>query len=113
MRQYEMFELKLLGDAPAGSEALVDVEAVFRNGGSSQTFRGFYDGDGVYKVRYLPGRTGTYTWARSAQRARRNVSLRNPMDWYARRTAILFMRMAHAIRRSGRRCMRSFTRNKN
>ena len=62
MRQYEMFELKLLGDAPAGSEALVDVEAVFRNGGSSQTVRGFYDGDGVYKVRYLPGRTGTYTW---------------------------------------------------
>ena len=51
MRQYEMFELNLKGHKPEGSEALADVEAEFTCGGNVQKVKGFYAGDGMYKVR--------------------------------------------------------------
>ena len=62
MRQYEMFELSLRGAPPSDSEALADVEASFTTGCTTQTVKGFYDGDGVYKVRYYPSTPGFYTW---------------------------------------------------
>lgn len=62
MRQYEIFELKFKGDKPAGSEALADVTAEFTCGKDCWKVKGFYDGEGTYKVRFLPQNTGTYTW---------------------------------------------------
>ena len=62
MKQYEMFELQFNGQKPAGSEALTDVTAEFSNGEESWKVKGFHDGDGTYKVRFLPQKTGTYTW---------------------------------------------------
>ena len=62
MIQNKMLELSFKGEKPEESEALVNIEAVFTNGETSQTVKGFYDGDGVYKVRFLPSKAGTYTW---------------------------------------------------
>ncbi|MDO5336639.1 MAG: DUF4038 domain-containing protein [Eubacteriales bacterium] len=62
MKQYEMFELKLNGSRPEGSEALADVSAQFSCEGESWDVKGFYDGNGAYKVRFLPQKTGNYTW---------------------------------------------------
>ena len=62
MKQYEMFELQFNGQKPAGSEALTDVTAEFSNGEESWNVNGFYDGDGTYKVRFLPQKAGTYAW---------------------------------------------------
>lgn len=62
MKQYELFELSFQGTAPAESEALVDVEAVFSCNGKDYRVKGFYDGNGTYKVRFLPRECGTYTW---------------------------------------------------
>ena len=62
MRQYEMFELNLKGHKPEGSEALADVEAEFTCGVNVQKVKGFYAGDGMYKVRFLPRECGTYRW---------------------------------------------------
>lgn len=62
MKQYEMFELQFNGRKPAGSEALTNVTAEFSNGEESWNVKGFYDGDGTYKVRFLPQKAGTYTW---------------------------------------------------
>lgn len=62
MIQNKMFEMALQGKAPIGSEALADVEAVFTDGETTQKVKGFYDGNGVYKVRFLPRKAGTYTW---------------------------------------------------
>ena len=62
MKCYEMFELKLNGDEPEGSWAEVDLKATFECGDEKRTVKGFYDGDGVYKIRFLPQKTGIYHW---------------------------------------------------
>lgn len=62
MIQNKMFELVFQGEKPDGSEALADIKAVFTNGNSSQSVKGFYDGNGTYKVRFLPREAGVYSW---------------------------------------------------
>lgn len=62
MKQYETFELSFEGEEPKGSFALADIKAVFTLGDESKTVNGFYDGKGIYKVRFLPAKLGTYSW---------------------------------------------------
>lgn len=62
MIQNKMFELVFQGEKPDGSETLTDIKAVFTNGNSSQSVKGFYDGNGTYKVRFLPREAGVYSW---------------------------------------------------
>lgn len=62
MRQYEMFELEFRGTEPEGSFVEIDLEAVFSCEGEKRTVKGFYAGNGIYKVRFLPEKAGTYTW---------------------------------------------------
>lgn len=62
MIQNKMFELVFQGEKPDSSEALADIKAVFTNGNSSQSVKGFYDGNGTYKVRFLPREAGVYSW---------------------------------------------------
>ncbi len=62
MRQYEMYEIVLKGSAPEGSEASVDVSAVISHNGQKKQVRGFYAGNGVYKIRFLPEESGLYSW---------------------------------------------------
>ena len=62
MVQNKMFELVFQGEKPDSSEALADIKAVFTNGNSSQSVKGFYDGNGTYKVRFLPREAGVYFW---------------------------------------------------
>lgn len=62
MRQYEMLELSFNGKPPEGSEALADIAAAFRLGDAETCVRGFYAGNGVYKVRFLPEQSGTYRY---------------------------------------------------
>ena len=62
MRQYEMAEIAFKGAAPRGSEAVIDLNAVFSKNGKDIAVKGFYAGDGVYKVRFLPEEAGSYEW---------------------------------------------------
>ena len=62
MRQYETFELAIPGPVLSDHWAQADVQAVFTHGGITVTVPGFYAGDGVYKVRFLPMESGEYTW---------------------------------------------------
>lgn len=62
MIQNKMFELVFQGEKPDGSETLADIKAVFTNGNSSQSVKGFYDGNGTYKVHFLPREAGVYSW---------------------------------------------------
>lgn len=62
MECFKTFELSLQGDQPSGSRTEVDVTAVFTNGGERVSVKGFYDGNGTYKVRFLPRKTGTWHW---------------------------------------------------
>ena len=62
MKQYEMKEFVFSGKAPEGSQAQVDVSAVFTCAEESVTVKGFYAGNGQYKVRFYPRHTGLYQW---------------------------------------------------
>ncbi len=67
MRQYEMFELKFEGKEPVGSAAAVDVTAEFTHTAADgkqtvKAVKGFYAGDGIYKVRFYPAEAGIYAW---------------------------------------------------
>ena len=50
MRKYELFELTFQGPEPTGSMASVDLEAEFVQNGVSTAVKGFYAGNGIYKV---------------------------------------------------------------
>ena len=57
MRKNELFELAF-ENLPDGGE----IRAEFSRGGEAKTVPGFYAGDGVYKVRFLPKAAGEYRW---------------------------------------------------
>ncbi|MCD8067348.1 MAG: DUF4038 domain-containing protein, partial [Lachnospiraceae bacterium] len=64
MRQYEMCELKLHGPVLTQNYAAIDLTATISNanGSDSRKVKGFYAGDGEYRVRFLPKEAGTYTY---------------------------------------------------
>ncbi len=62
MRQYETFELTFSGSAPRDQWAAIDLEATFTCGQKTTAVKGFYDGGGQYKVRFLPEEPGEYFW---------------------------------------------------
>lgn len=62
MLQNTVFELSFPAAAPAGNEAQPDLTAVFTHEGQLITVKGFYDGEGQYKVRFLPEQPGECRW---------------------------------------------------
>ncbi|WP_082104496.1 DUF5605 domain-containing protein [Demequina soli] len=56
--------LELRIDGPSHGNPFVDVElhAVFADGDEERTVGGFYDGDGVYRVRFLPPHAARWTY---------------------------------------------------
>ena len=68
VEQWGIFELTLKG--PAGGNPFVDVQlsAEFRLGGKTFEPTGFYDGDGAYKVRFMPDATGKWTYLTKSNR---------------------------------------------
>lgn len=60
MTQYKPFELTYTLPEPKGSYVDINLTAVFEHDGCETTVKGFYDGDGVYKLRYLPLKAGLY-----------------------------------------------------
>lgn len=62
MRQYEIFELTINGPVLHDNYAQVDLSAIFTDKSGSKQIKGFYAGDGVYKVRYMPEVTGLVSW---------------------------------------------------
>ena len=60
--QYEMTELCVHADAPAVSQTEVDLSAVFRREDQTWNLKGFYAGDGCYRVRFLPEEAGVYQY---------------------------------------------------
>lgn len=67
MKQYQMFELEFLGSEPNDSKTAVSLNTVFEWKNSedrwvSKEIKGFYAGNEIYKVRFLPEEPGEYTW---------------------------------------------------
>jgi len=66
--KWDIFELELKG--PDTGNPFVDVrfEAVFSNGVKTVQVPGFYDGDGVYRVRFMPDATGPWNYETKSNR---------------------------------------------
>lgn len=62
MRQYETFELTIHGAEMPSAWAQANVKAEFAHGDGTVTVPGFYAGNGIYKVRFLPMEAGEYAW---------------------------------------------------
>lgn len=62
MKQYETVELAWKGPMPQESYVDVDIKAVIAGKGEEWAIKGFYAGEGIYKVRFLPKEAGVYTY---------------------------------------------------
>ena len=69
VEQWGVAEVVLRG--PSGGNPFTEVELSARVslGDRSLEVAGFYDGDGVYRIRFLPGRPGEWRYATRSNRA--------------------------------------------
>jgi len=68
VEQWGVFEIELKG--PADGNPFVDVQlsARFSDGAQTIEVEGFYDGDGVYRLRFIPPCAGRWTWVTHSNR---------------------------------------------
>ncbi|MBQ8639122.1 MAG: DUF5605 domain-containing protein [Lachnospiraceae bacterium] len=62
IRQYGTWELALPGKTDGNPFADYEIFAEVNGEKESRVVRGFYDGDGIYKVRFMPSCTGSYSY---------------------------------------------------
>lgn len=60
IEQWKVFELSLTGPKNGNPYTDIDFSAIFSNSRDQVLVRGFYDGDGQYKVRFMPERLGEW-----------------------------------------------------
>ncbi|HKJ42872.1 MAG TPA: DUF5060 domain-containing protein [Sunxiuqinia sp.] len=60
--RWDIFELTIHADAPGNPFIGIGFSATFTNGKETFTPEGFYDGEGDFKVRFMPDSTGTWTY---------------------------------------------------
>ncbi len=58
--QYGIFEVSLHGPQDGNPFLEQSVQGIFSNAQESVTTEGFYDGNGIYKIRFMPQYTGMY-----------------------------------------------------
>ena len=68
VERWEIFELSLNG--PSGGNPFADVElsAEFKQNGRVFEPEGFYDGDGIYRIRFMPDTLGEWTYVTKSSR---------------------------------------------
>lgn len=62
MEKWDIFELEVKGKMNGNPFLDYTIQGCFVNDNENVTVSGFYDGDGVYKVRFMPSYEGTYTY---------------------------------------------------
>ena len=67
-RQWDVFELELKGPADGNPFVDVQVSARFTDGSRTVEVPGFYDGEGVYRVRFMPDHTGPWRYETKSNR---------------------------------------------
>ena len=69
VERWGIFELALKGPKDGNPFVDVSLRAEFRNAGRVLAPEGFYDGDGVYRIRCMPDALGEWTFATKSNRA--------------------------------------------
>ncbi len=65
VEKWQVFELTLKGSSVGNPFTEVQFSAEFSNGNLKRVIQGFYDGNGIYKVRFMPQETGTWSYVTS------------------------------------------------
>jgi hypothetical protein len=60
--RWDHIEISLQGPSTGNPFLDVTLSATFRNQHRSVSVNGFYDGEGSYKIRFMPDEVGTWTW---------------------------------------------------
>ena len=68
VEQWGIFETALTGPATGDPFTDVQLSAVFSHGDHSVTVTGFYDGAGVYRIRFMPDQPGPWTFTTQSNR---------------------------------------------
>jgi len=68
VEKWSIFELELKGPAEGNPFVEVRVGATFTNGRTTVEVPGFYDGEGVYRVRFMPESTGEWRYETKSNR---------------------------------------------
>ena len=63
VERWGTLELSFIGPATGNPFTDVELSAVFRQDGRELLVPGFYDGDGVYKIRFMPDTVGAWRYA--------------------------------------------------
>jgi len=63
VEQYTIFELELKGPSAGNPFTDVQLSAEFRLMNRSLFCEGFYDGNGIYRIRFMPDQTGEWTYS--------------------------------------------------
>jgi hypothetical protein len=69
VEQWGIFEIALKGPSTGNPFVDVDLSAVFTREGRSVTVSGFYDGDGIYRIRFMPEQQGNWRYETRSNRA--------------------------------------------
>jgi hypothetical protein len=64
--RWGIFEISLQGPADGNPFSDVWLKASFSHGNKMVNVEGFYDGDGTYKIRFMPGETGEWKYKTSS-----------------------------------------------
>jgi hypothetical protein len=68
VEQWGLFELALQGPASGNPFLEVELSATFTHGDRKVRVGGFYDGDGTYRVRFMPEAVGEWTYTTASNR---------------------------------------------
>ena len=63
IKQWEIFELSLKGTKKGNPFLDIQFSATFKNNNRTIKISGFYDGNGIYKIRFMPDKKGTWTYS--------------------------------------------------
>lgn len=62
VEKWGVYELSFLGKRDGNPYIKYSIRAEFSNENERIVTDGFYDGDGIYKVRFMPSYTGAYSY---------------------------------------------------
>ena len=62
VEQWDLYEITLPGPSEGNPFREVELAALFRRAGRELLVDGFYDGDGVYRIRFMPDEVGEWTY---------------------------------------------------
>src|SRR4051794_32411164 len=68
VEQWDVFELPLPGPSAGNPFTDVELSARFTSGGRDVRVSGFYDGGGIFRLRFMPNAVGEWTYATESNR---------------------------------------------